>query len=291
MTARHWLFRVGFFLTGMALPIAAAQSPPNCPLPALERFVRHRVIPGETLAAIAQRYNLIPATLMGLNPTLRQGRVTPGQDIWIPPYNGIRVAVSPGQTWQAIARAFQVRPDTLFEVNGCQPNPQVVFVPGVNWSPNQSPAQPLVPPATALPRRFPAYPLAVTAPLLMGYGWQLFPRTGEVAFHSGWDLAAPLGAAVQAVDRGVVAFAGSQGVYGQLVVVNHPGGLQTRYAQLDHLAVKTGQQVQAGDRLGTVGTTGTPSLVEPHLHFEVRHASTLGWVAADPQPYLGSRRD
>ena len=77
-----------------------------------------------------------------------------------------------------------------------------------------------------------------------------------------------------------MAFAGEQDA-GKLVVINHSQGLQTRYAQLDTIAVKAGQQVQAGTELGTVGAAQTP-----YLNFQVRSNSRLGWVAQDPAAYI-----
>ena len=82
---------------------------------------------------------------------------------------------------------------------------------------------------------------------------------------------------------------GQQDNYGNLVVVNHPGGKQTRYAHLDTIQVVIGQQVNSGEVLGTVGTTGRPDLDTPHLHFEVRDNSPLGWVAQDPVIHLQSQ--
>lgn len=269
---------------GGAAPSAIAQSasPADdlCPAPALSRVRRHRIAQGETLVSLAQRYNLIPATLMGFNPALRAGNAPVGTEIVIPPYNGIRVEVPAGSSWRDVATAYGIRADVLYEVNGCQPNPRVVFVPGVNWSPNSPTGQP---PAT-VGGVLRGYPLPETASLLKGYGWQVDAATDQVVFHSGVDLAAALGTPVLAVGTGTVAFTGEQGVYGNLVVVNHAQGIQTRYAQLDTITVQVGQTLQPGDRLGTVGQSGNATT--PHLHFEVRSNSNLGWVAQDPGNYF-----
>ncbi|MEH2135644.1 LysM peptidoglycan-binding domain-containing M23 family metallopeptidase [Nostoc sp.] len=261
----------------------------GCPIPALSRFQRHKVVRGETLESIAQRYNLIPTTIIGMNPALQNGAMAAvGSMLQIPPYNGIVVEVPRGETWRQVAAQYKVRADSLFEVNGCQQNPRIVFVPGVNWSPNGVITKaPLLNDASTPNRAsLSGYPLAQVATLGLAYGWQINPTTGEVFFHSGVDLLAPVGSNVLAIAPGTVAFANDQGSYGKLVIINHSGGLQSRYAQLDSIKVTVGQQIKKGDLLGTVGTSGKPSSTQPHLHFEVRSSSSLGWVAEDPKGYL-----
>lgn len=261
----------------------------GCPTPALSRFQRHKVVRGETLESIAQRYNLIPTTIIGMNPALQSGAIaTVGSVLQIPPYNGIVVEVPRGQTWRQVAAQYKVRADSLFEVNGCQQDPRVVFVPGVNWSPNGVVTKSPVPTNAGTPNRasLSGYPLGEVGNVGLAYGWQINPATSQVFFHSGVDLLAPVGTDVLAIAPGTVAFASDQGSYGKLVIINHSGGLQSRYAQLDSIKVTVGQQLKKGDLLGTVGTSGQPTSSQPHLHFEVRSSSSLGWVAEDPKSYL-----
>lgn len=255
-----------------------ADSGQTCPKPALERLIRHKIAPRETLETIARRYDLIPATLMGLNPVLRNGEAPVGTEIYIPPYNGVAVQLPAGQNIRDIAKTYNIRPDVLFEINGCQNNPKLVFVPGVNWSPNT--------PEAANNREISGYPLPSNSPLGFNYGWQLHPIIGEVSFHSGIDLLAKPGTSVLSAGDGTVAFAGNRGNYGNLVVINHQGGKQTRYAHLNSITVQTGQTIRQGAKIGTVGSTGKPDIKQSHLHFEVRYYSNIGWVAEDPQVYL-----
>ncbi|GAB1540181.1 hypothetical protein NUACC21_28500 [Scytonema sp. NUACC21] len=262
----------------------AQVSATNCKTSALERFQRHKVAPGETLASIAQRYNLTPTTIITMNPALQNSKVTVGSEIQIPPYNGIVVEVPRGQTWRQVAARYKIRPDALFEVNGCQKNPKVVFVPDVKQSPNLPVTE--TPNSTLSPSQLIGYPLPQVSNVAVSYGWQTNPTNGEVFFHSGIDLLAEKGTSVQAIGEGTVAFAKEQGTYGNLVIVNHSGGLQSRYAHLDSIQVSVGHRVKKGDLVGTVGTTGTPTINQPHLHFEVRSSSSLGWTAQDPRGYL-----
>jgi murein DD-endopeptidase MepM/ murein hydrolase activator NlpD len=258
----------------------------GCQTPALERFRRHTVVAGETLASIAQRYNLTPTTIIAMNPVLGNSKVSVGSVIQIPPYNGIVVEVPRGQTWRQIAAKYKIRPDALFEANGCQKNPRVVFVPSKQSSNSVIIDNPNSTNSNLTPSQLLGYPLPQPAKVLIAYGWQTNPTNGEVLFHSGIDLSAEKGTPVQAIGDGTVAFAKEQGTYGNLVIINHSGGLQSRYAHLDSIKVSVGQSVKKGDVVGSVGTTGTPTVSQSHLHFEVRSSSSLGWKAQDPQAYL-----
>jgi murein DD-endopeptidase MepM/ murein hydrolase activator NlpD len=271
----------------MALPSLAIAAPvpavEGCPIAALSRLQSHTITAGETIEAIAQRYGLVPETLMGLNPVLRNRQAPVGVTLQIPPFNGIRIEVPAGTPLRQVADRYKVRADVLFEVNGCQPNPRVLFVPGVIWSPLQT-GQSSNSQGNA-PRFAIASPLTGTPSILLGFGFKL-RNPGDVAPHSGVDLAAAPGTLVTAVAEGTVAFAGNQGALGNLIVINHQQGYQTRYAHLDQIRIRVGQRVTRGTAIGTTGTSGKPSSIAPHLHFEVRSNSKLGWVAEDPVIYL-----
>jgi murein DD-endopeptidase MepM/ murein hydrolase activator NlpD len=275
----------------LAAPAIAQTTSSACPQPALSRLTRHRVTQGETLEAIAQRYSLLAATIMGLNPATRGGTVTPGQDLVIPPYNGIQVSVTPGQTWEQVAQTYNSRADVLFEVNGCvSAVPATIFVPGVNWFPGVSPGATATAPSSPLQ----GYPLPQRSQVIINYGWQPDPIQNKLVFNTGVALASPAGTPVLAVGPGTVAFAGTDSVYGNLVVVNHAQGLQTRYANLATLEVRVGETLRQGDRLGQIAPpTGAPQAGAPQgddndsfVFFEVRLNSTLGWVAQDPQDFV-----
>ncbi|MDQ3668267.1 MAG: M23 family metallopeptidase [Acidobacteriota bacterium] len=91
---------------------------------------------------------------------------------------------------------------------------------------------------------------------------------GSYEFHTGQDIDAPWGAPVIAGATGKVSFVGWQNGYGQLVVIDHGGGLTTRYGHLSHIAVSQGTTVKRGEFVGKVGSTGRST--GPHLHYEVR---------------------
>jgi murein DD-endopeptidase MepM/ murein hydrolase activator NlpD len=99
-------------------------------------------------------------------------------------------------------------------------------------------------------------------------------------FHSGLDIADPQGTPVRASAAGRAYPLQDPARYGNHVIVQHLGGYATVYAHMVRFNVSWGQPVQTGDVIGFVGTTGNSS--GPHLHFEVRFASS----PMDPMPYL-----
>jgi murein DD-endopeptidase MepM/ murein hydrolase activator NlpD len=94
------------------------------------------------------------------------------------------------------------------------------------------------------------------------------PINGEKDFHPGLDISADKGDAVYATADGKIVNASVAGNYGNLVVVDHGYGIETRYGHLSAFKVKVGQGVKRGDLLGLVGSTGRAT--GPHLHYEVR---------------------
>jgi len=127
---------------------------------------------------------------------------------------------------------------------------------------------------------------ADTTPSAAGFTW---PTSGQITsgfgprwgrMHQGLDIAAPTGRPITAAKSGTVIVAGWSGGYGQLVVIDHGGGLATAYAHQSRIAVKTGDPVTQGGLVGFVGSTGHST--GPHLRFEVR----VNGAARDPLPYL-----
>jgi murein DD-endopeptidase MepM/ murein hydrolase activator NlpD len=109
-----------------------------------------------------------------------------------------------------------------------------------------------------------------------GFGWRNDPITHSPKFHAGSDLRGKYGTPVLAAGDGLVHFTGFQSGYGNIVYIDHGGGVITRYAHLQRIHAKKGQLISAGTKLGEVGATGRAT--GPHLHFEVR----LDGRAVDP---------
>lgn len=116
--------------------------------------------------------------------------------------------------------------------------------------------------------------------LSSGFGTRRNPFTGQVSSHNGLDIATKTGTPIQAPARGKVIFSARDGAYGLCIIIDHGGGVTTRYAHMNSLAVEVGESVQRGDIIGAVGSTGRST--GPHLHYEVRSNG----VYVDPMRYI-----
>jgi len=276
-STRRWLLAIAASLSPALGPMVSPVSATESCSAALDQMQRHRVTTTETLASVAAEYNLQPETLVRFNPGIGStaGAALPsGTELTIPPFNGRVVAATPGDSWQSIAERHGSRADLLFEVNGCVAElPSRVFVPGAN----------LIAPTAGQPRtlQLPGYPLSESADIALSYGWQPHSTRNELVFNSGVAFTIPEPMTVRAVGPGTVAFVGEREGYGQLLVINHEQGLQTRYANLSDISVEVGQPVAEEMVVGGVGAAEAT-----YLYFEVRTNSASGWIAQDPGKYL-----
>ena len=119
----------------------------------------------------------------------------------------------------------------------------------------------------SLRRAYLASPLAFSR-VTSGFKMRFHPILQTWRAHLGIDYAAPTGTPVRSVGQGIVDVAGSQGGFGNVVMVKHASGQTTVYAHLSRINVKRGQSVMQGQTLGLVGATGWAT--GPHLHFEFR---------------------
>jgi murein DD-endopeptidase MepM/ murein hydrolase activator NlpD len=117
--------------------------------------------------------------------------------------------------------------------------------------------------------------------LTSNFGYRTNPFGGVSSeFHPGQDIAAPNGTPVIAPADGEVVFSGWQRGYGNIVIIEHGGGLSTRYAHLSESDVLVKQLVKRGEKIGKVGSTGRST--GAHLHYEVR----VDNKSVNPMEYL-----
>jgi murein DD-endopeptidase MepM/ murein hydrolase activator NlpD len=127
-----------------------------------------------------------------------------------------------------------------------------------------------------LPTILPLDHAEVTSP----FGLRRDPLNGQLDWHPGLDLSAPVGTPVHAPAAGVVTRAGYFGDYGLMIEIDHGNGLTSRYGHLSRVSVRAGDKVAREDLLGQTGATGRVSA--PHLHYEIQVAGR----PVNPQPYI-----
>lgn len=126
-----------------------------------------------------------------------------------------------------------------------------------------------------------AWPIPGYTRITSKYGMRTHPITGVYKLHTGVDVSAPMGANFVAANDGIVTKAGYNGAYGNMVIIDHGGGVSTLYAHGSEIMVKVGDTVKRGETVVLkVGSTGYST--GPHAHFEVR----LNGVVTDPIPYI-----
>jgi len=243
---------------------------------------------GDTLLEIAAEFGLEQETIMWANGTLEQNPdlLRPGQELMILPIDGVYHTVVKGDTIQKIAEKYQADVLHIIECsyNNLDPeNPQIapgdkIIVPGG--------IKPYI------PRQVTAYKGPIPADAKRGSGIFVWPTSGRLTdrfgfrtlsgrWHGGLDIAAYKGAPIYAADSGFVTFAGwSKSGYGNLVIIDHGNGFETRYAHLEAFFVTAGQSVGKGAQIAAMGSTGNST--GPHLHFEIRAKG----VRKNPELYL-----
>lgn len=125
------------------------------------------------------------------------------------------------------------------------------------------------------------WPVPGVSRITSQFGYRIHPILGYKKLHTGIDIGAASGTTIIAANSGTVIKAGWNNSYGNMVMVDHGGGIVTLYAHASSLLVSAGTTVSAGQAIAKVGSTGMST--GPHLHFEVRvngnYVDPLGYVS------------
>ena len=122
-----------------------------------------------------------------------------------------------------------------------------------------------------------SYPLRIKPLITSRFGES---SSSRYSAHTGLDLATSLGTPIYPIASGTVVFAGWQGTYGNLVMIDHGDGIQSWYGHCNTINVSAGDEVNTDTCIATVGSTGNST--GPHLHLEIR----INGTAVNPQNYL-----
>jgi murein DD-endopeptidase MepM/ murein hydrolase activator NlpD len=107
----------------------------------------------------------------------------------------------------------------------------------------------------------------VSGPITSPFGWRMHPIMHRMILHRGIDIGVPTGTPVAAAAEGRIIVASYQGGCGNMVAIDHHGGLSTMYCHMSQIFVSVGQEVQRGQAIGAAGSTGLST--GPHVHFQV----------------------
>jgi len=242
-------------------------------LPSPLAVLLYTVKPGDTISGIATKLGLTTDTISTFNRPDGRGvhTVSVGEQIKIPSQDGIYLTLS--GDFDELCRKNKVGPEEVLASNsltrdGLAQGMQLFF-PGVQH----------VGYALALQQG-----VAVALPV---HGWEtspfgrrLDPFTGVLGWHSGVDLAAPMGSLVRSATNGKVRAAGWDDMLGNYVEVGGVMGYSYVYGHMSKILTEPGAWVSTGKVIGLVGQTGYAT--GPHLHFEVRKYG----VPQNPRFYL-----
>lgn len=254
-----------------------------------EQEIVYRVQAGDSVFGIAQSFNLKPETVLWANYDILNDdphMISIGQELIIPPTDGVLYKWKEGDTIEKIAATFKADPQDILLYPGNKldlANPVIepgtyVMIPGGSrefrtW------VVPTIPRGPAGVNKSIYGPGAcdTSAGGAFGTGTFVWPTRNRVLSgndywpgHLAIDIAAYTGDPIYAADSGVVVYAGPVGGgYGNMVMIDHGNGYQTLYAHLSAWNVRCGASVSQGQVIGQAGSTGRST--GPHLHFEVRY--------------------
>lgn len=241
----------------------------------------HDVESGDSLSLLSKKYGIDIDYIKKNNPNKNLNILIIGEKIDIPSENGFFYKVSKGETLSKISEDHKIfltdivkgdesevlyEGETIFLKNPTIPLiSKNIIVKGPTKSQNTKNQK------TIFSNLFrnPLNKMTLTS----AFGSRKHPVTNLVADHGGLDLRAKIGTKVFAANGGTVKFAGRSGNYGNLIIVTHPNGFETRYAHLSKIAVKKGEKILPNQQIALSGATGR--VTGPHLHFEVRRNGAI----------------
>ncbi|SVA24299.1 uncharacterized protein METZ01_LOCUS77153 [marine metagenome] len=238
----------------------------------------HLVKKDENLWKIAQNSGLDAFTLLSVNKLRNGNLIRPGQSIKVPNQRGILHKVVKDESLEEIAIRYQVSLEKIIESNGML-DPDTIYAGTELFIPdakiNESFRKRLIPPPYK-----PKFVKPTSGRLTSGFGYRIHPILKKRRMHKGIDIVARYGSNVKAATGGIITYSGQMGSYGNLVVIDHQNGFETRYAHNSRLKVKKGEKVRQGQTIALVGNTGRSN--GTHLHFEI----WKNGEAIDPAHYL-----
>lgn len=252
------------------------ERPEDLPVIRRSEIVYHEVADGETISTIARRYGITVNTILWENNLTAYSIIRPGDKLTILPVSGVTYSVVSGDTLSKIAKNYNISEDEIIKANNIGnylQKGQKIIIPGGKKINNQYASRNTyqsISGLSAIKDIIKDVPMSAKPSSGNKMNW---PTVGRrltqyySARHTAVDIANKVGTPIYAADTGVIESIGWGTGYGNNIVINHGGGKKTRYAHLSKFYVKRGQEVDKGQVIGAMGSTGWST--GPHLHFEV----------------------
>ena len=249
---------------------------------------------GDTISSIANKFRISINTILWSNNMTAFSLIRPGDKLTILPVSGTVYTVKSGDTVGKVAMKFGVEESSIFQYNNIRSANSLVIgktiiIPGgkkisddattiatiKKTNTGKSSNAVAVIEKLINPKKAPESGTALLWPteghrITQYYSWR----------HTAVDIANHVGTPLYAAKAGTVEFAGWSTGYGNNVVINHGGGMKTRYAHASKLFVKVGDEVDRGEEIAAMGSTGWST--GPHIHFEVM----INGVKYNPLNYI-----
>ncbi len=260
----------------------------NSNLSQRSEIIEYEIQSGDTVSAIARKFNLRVNTILWANNLSAFSLIKPGKKLTILPTDGILHEVKKNETIGSIANLYGVDNDQISAYNNIRGDiisiKQQLIVPG-----GQKTAPTPARQVAQVPKRPSTETIKNTdrpAINIPSDGKMLWPTQGHRITqyyswrHTGLDIANKTGTPLYSSEAGTVEFAGWSTGYGYNIIINHGGGKKTRYAHASELFVNVGQEVVKGAHIAAMGSTGWST--GPHIHFEV----IINGVKQNPLNYI-----
>lgn len=232
---------------------------------------------GDSISRIASLFGLKSSTILWENDLGEYSIIKPGQNLVIPPINGITHIVKKGETFSAIAKKYEADESKIINHNNLVNADDIsigqkLFIPdGIKILPlparkKSSLASFIMPSSAPIVSQSRMLWPSDSRRITQYYSWR----------HHGLDIGGKTANYIYASDDGIISVAadsGWNGGYGKHIIIDHGNSKKTLYGHLSKNFVQVGEKVQKGQVIGMMGTTGRSTGV--HLHFEVRFGSSL----------------
>lgn len=263
-------------------PVAVDTSVPD----AADRLQSYRVKSGDTLTGISHKFGISMMTIWWANKLTAKDDLHVGQQLVIPPVDGLVVKVAAGDTLDAIATRSKVDKAAIVQFNGLRDETvvigQTLIVPGALGAAIATPTPKPVSRSSSTARSSGGSSSTASAPKSYSGGRFYFPVPGHRINqyyrygHRGIDIDGNTGDRIYAAAKGTVIYAGWKNNGGGYVVwISHGSGLYTTYNHLSAVLVHRGQAVARGQVVARMGATGFAT--GSHLHFEVWKGGAPLW--------------